>query len=451
MTTSFCLIYFIHDDPGLVFKLNVIPTILDTPYQENIKIILIHNRREEVRKGEQKFISYNTTVQEVIKGGNGKSEFLLIGEEQTWQMGFGIAFTHLKKFANSGRFVKLGLITLSHSNGFVINRNGENVAAGISSADDSKNPDLSSIIANVDDENIFVNALTVLEEAYVQNDDNKILYKQAYIREADDGQFFCKNYEGLFVSEFAKVLKVLLADFNKSINVPEETKLCFFISGNCNFQLYDNLFLFAPLANFLMAAQFLNSIRFWHFPTIIQAINMKMENDNQDLCRFIFDLCAANFAAKTPSDHRHYFLTSTHNFSELNLKFEMIVEGIRQCVQTNHVFSEELLKKLLLLTETSGFITIPFFDVAEIFDLAVAIQPDEFGPAVIKFKKLLCDAIVTTYINGRSLCGFSLYFPRDKTEFNAHRGPQCNYFLNKEANPFALNSAFDNILLALFK
>jgi hypothetical protein len=453
MNTSFGLIYFIHDDPSSVFKLNIIPTISDARFNENIKVVLVHNKRHQHVNGTNTLITYTTEVSHIVKGADGKSTLDLISTEKIWQDGFKVAFDVMKGYAESGRFVKLGMITLSHSNGFVINRNGESTAAALEVEVVEPNPNLRKIKKDIDDHHIFLNSLTVLEQTVQQNGDaDKALFKTAYTRVVDSKTAFCQKYEGLFLAEFSKFLKELLTDFNSFIKAPPGTKMSFFISSNCNFQLYDNLLLFAPLSDFIMGAQSLNSIRFWHFPSIINAIRVKMEDSNKDLCRFIFDICTEQFEEEDQSGRRHYFLTGTHNFSELHLKFEMIVRGIKDCIKNDNSFAAKLLKRTATLKVTSGFEAIPFLDILQIFDEVAAMQPVQFLETVSKFRCLLNEAITASFLKEDNFCGFSLYLPRNKEEFNALTGPRCNYFLNTESrSDFALHSSFDEVLSDLFK
>ena len=107
---------------------------------------------------------------------------------------------------------------------------------------------------------------------------------------------------------------------------------------------------------------------------------------------------------------------------------------------------------------TSDDADLPYFDALQFFKKAKRIVAlPEFNVEFNKFKTELDKAsiVISRFIlDRRKLCGFSLYLPFKKEQFDKLQGNQCNYFgrivNNESLNRFAIQTKFDDFLKVLF-
>jgi hypothetical protein len=436
------LIYFIHDDTNEVFSESVVPTILHTSVSEDIKIILIHNVRRQFNL-EKDAVTYTSAVKEVVKDTDGFTAFNTLKENiLLWEDAFDFAFDYLSE---QKYFDSLGLITLSHSNGFVINRNGE-VLSTVDAAAQLRSVSFRSIVRKFSDDEVFVNARSVMEKDDKNNGlQQDTIFHPVYTRENDQ---FCKTYEGLFFAQFADFLRTKLDKFG-------DKQFDFFISSNCNFQLYDNIFLFSNVARFTMGAQSFSNISFFHFPTIMDAIIATLEKDTESMCKLIFQLCIERYRRHRKEIIKHYFLVDCGEFmSKLNPLFKRMMEIMVEKMKAQGI-NKRLIQSINLLMITSDDGEIPYFDTLQFFRKAAnIIDSSEFDILFDRFEEFSRTSIVSRFVlDGRNLCGFSLYLPRKQAEFDGLLGQKCNYFgriVNKRVSEFASQTMFDEFLKLLF-
>jgi hypothetical protein len=443
MKKRFGLIYFVHDDTGEVFSGNTIPTILHEPESDKVKVILIHNQRMQVNKGQQEAVTYRSAVKHVITNDQGFTDFKTLKDNfSRWEDAFVFALDFLQK---ENYFDRLGLISLSHSNGFVINRNGETLP--ILSSKTFAASRLGSFTKDLPDNEVLVNASVLEKSTDTDAAVTEALYKPVYTSSIDE---FCMTYEGLFFAQFSNFLREELKKFG-------DKKFSFFISNNCNFQLYDNIFLFSDIAEYTMGSQSYSSVHFWHFPTIVHAIESTLSKGTETMCKLIFQLCIERFRRGNKEIDKHYFLVDCAQFiSDLNPFFTIIIDMLIQKIKTAGI-RQKLLQGLELLTITSDDKKIPFFDALQFFTRAgLILNWDEFDRHVAKFEGVLQDTsvVVSRFVKDRrKLCGFSLYLPRNREDFTSLDSSKCNYFgriVKGELGGFAAKTKYDEFLKMLF-
>jgi hypothetical protein len=447
MANSFALIYFIHDDLHEEFSRNIVPTLLNASFHGGIKIILIHNIRQEHAPTNESgpFVTYRCRVSEVTRRPDGTLEFSQLTDEVSdWDQAFLHAFGRLKI---TGFLDRIGIITLSHSNGFVINRNGEvlpirffrsvlNFFKQLFGKRVSSN--LKYIKRRTSDKGVFVNVETVLENV------DGTGFKSRYSRVNDN---FCKTYEGLFVFRLASFLEKKVVT-----EILQGRKIAFYISSNCNFQLYDNVYLFAPIAEFIMGAQSRNSSTFWDFPVIAKAIQDKVTAGNRDISLTIFDRCRSKFIAERTERIKHYFLSESVEIRNcLHSHFENIIKIIMQNIATDTSYSGKLLDIISKLEETSNDPAIPYFDILEFFTAVNEVSSIKFDAGLAAFTKARAKVVIDSFVLEKQLSGFSIYLPRNKEEFDRLKAVHCNYFGKENRNDFSDNSSYEEFLTAVFR
>jgi hypothetical protein len=135
----------------------------------------------------------------------------------------------------------------------------------------------------------------------------------------------------------------------------------------------------------------------------------------------------------------------------------MIMEILVRAIQSRRI-NQKLVKSIKPLLRTSNDGEIPYFDALQFFRKAKRIVAlPEFNVAFNKFKAELgkTSIIVSKYVlDHRKLCGFSLYLPLNREEFDRLKGNQCNYFeriVNNRLTDFAIETQFDEFLKALYE
>jgi hypothetical protein len=264
------------------------------------------------------------------------------------------------------------------------------------------------------------------------------LFATKYNRKAKP--FFCKNYEGLFTFQFSEFLKT------------KNLKFSFIIFNNCNIQLYDNGYLFAPVTEFIAGSQSLNDFTFWDFPIICKTITGNIDVSSEKMNEQIFESCEKEFFLNSTDQTLHYFLIKTADFKNLHNHFSIIVEAIEKKVKADLDYREQIVTWLSSAAVTSDFLELPFFDILIFFNIANEKGNNMFEADLNQFRLILETRIIHKKSSqGKDHCGFSLYFPRSKQEFNDLKGELCNYFHPSVMNEFTQNSRYDELLLALYE
>lgn len=443
MNSQFGLIYFIHDDLEQEFRLNTLPNILNAGVKPFVKIVLVHNRRipfEDARN--KKLVRYETEVSEVVAE-SGVSAFKLIGKRNAWQNAFDIATAFLHRFGITGE--NTGLIILSHAAGMVINRNGEEVPI-------VRLPDrvinFVGRLLNVDRfrsryfkkrserKRLYVCSRSVVDRVAPVSNEDDALFESKYTRRHDVS--YCKTYEGLFTHQLS------------SFFISKQQRFAFIIFSNCDIQLYDTGFLFSPITRFIIGAQSNSNRTVWDFPLITEVISANVTADADHIVGKLFDECTSRFSDRVDVDGYHYFMTDLKHFGELHLLFEKIVKEIFAKSKMDRQYKAAILAWVGDKGTPTTSEYHPFFDLVAFFQKADELSKRRFTQHVNEFKELLAKKIIVKRKSADNRCGFSLYLPRNRKQFNSTKGGICNYFNSENRNRFAMESSYDSLLLALF-
>jgi hypothetical protein len=448
MANPFYLLYFIHDDIGDEFNLNTLPNILEAVRTKYTNIILIHNKRfVRVDNKGKEFVFYQTSVSTVVKNAEGKNDFNRIHITFLWEDGFEFAFRHILK--ESGEDSLVGLITLSHAAGIVINRNAEKLPIVSSRAKirhsfrktkkGRRSKNTTYFFKDSADDKRFLCTKTVTEQVHpVQtNGFSANVFEAKYTRNLNTS--FCKHYEGLFIFQLTSFFK------------KNKMKFRFIIFSNCYIQLFDNAFLFRPITGFTLGAESESDRVFWDFPTIINAIEANSDKPTDILTGQIFQDCKNKFAIVSTDITYRYFLCKLDKFTDLNTHFEKMIGVILSQLKNDNQFKlsiQKWLEKATTVTQTNT----PFFDTLQFFQFSSSVSKIKFDNDVQSYSSLLENEIVIQRnVEDSAFCGYAIYLPRTLDEFNTLKGPLCNYFNSPDKNDFVLASQYDELLIELFR
>lgn len=437
MSNQYAIIYFIHDDIGIRFEGLLQSNILQARIPTTIKAYLIFNKR--VVKPDH--VEYISEVSEIVTTDASSTTLNNLSTFTIWQDAFLFVFVQLKQL---GLHQKVGMIALSHSAGIVINRNGEKLPVIVS---DSKNKNLVTklrgktrtednryIVKPANRGTVFVNTKTVVNLSEKNNSQGKI-FRKRYLRTPHIG--YCRNYEGLFTFQLSKFFS------------EEELKFEFIIFSNCNIQVYDNGFLFAPITNFTIGAESNNNLTTWDFPTIINTMAENLTVPPLSMLKEIFKSCIQHFSTISSDITYRYFLTGSDNFNLLHQQFEKIIIAITQEIKSNPSFKKGLLRWLKDAEATNSL--VPLFDVVKFFSIANNMSGNKLATDMQLFSKQLQNIVIARNSNDPNYCGFSLYLPRNKQSFDSTKGGICNYFNPENQNEFIKNSEYETFLISLFQ
>lgn len=441
MKNKFGLIYFLHDDISRLFRRDIIPTLAEVPASENIKVILIHNQRQQILDGDETLITYKTVISELKKDTYGITFFNTLKDSlDDWQNAFTFVFNYLKK---ENYFDRIGLIALSHSNGLLLNKPGSDVFTDEASLSQN-NSSFNSIVRKINKTEFFVNTETIFEKTERLNASGGKVYKCVYKR---DRKPPCQTFEGIFFAQLAVCIKEKLYNFGQK-------KFDFFISNNCNFQLYENIFLFSDVTRFTMGAESFNSINFFHFPTVIGAIEQTLENNIRSTCELIFKLCADRFSKNVKKHDKHYFLVDCEQFmKKVHPLFNIMTEILAQNVIDKNIstkITRSVKNRLFIVSDVKK---LSYYDMMQTYRQAKRIiSLRKFDAAFNKLLKILSTkSVVVSTVNrdGRDVCGFALYLPVNKSDSEILEQAHCNYFgrvVNGKRNPFSVKTKYDDFL-----
>lgn len=434
MSSNHALIYFIHDDINIEFENILSSNILKATVPAEIKVLLAYNRR--IVNGDHVF--YTTEVSELITEQLVPTRLKLLSVLTTWQEAFRFMHNHLTETKFNTR---IGLIVLSHSGGIVINRNNDtlpviknrNLLVRLKNGTPIENNRY--VVKTKDKDSFFLSTKTIVDTAVPGNTEGQ-LFKQKYIRQSNIP--FCKTYEGLFTFQ--------LSDFFKANNL----KFGFIIFSNCTILIYDNGFLFTPYTDFIIGAETDNNMHTWDFPTIINVMEKNLSASPLQMIKEIFSKCLQNFSTISTDKTYRYFLMQSINFPSLNKLFEDIISSILNDVRVAPSYKTGLLEWVKHARATNE--RIPFFDLIMFFQAANKLAKNKLDNSINAFSKLLKEnIIVDRNVDDPSFCGFSIFLPRTKQQFESLKGGICNYFDVENKNDFTLHSLYDDLLQALFE
>lgn len=443
MIKPFYLLYFIHDDLESEFELNTLLNILAAPKTKYTNILLLHNKRfVRIDKKGVESAYYETIIRKVCNNGNGLNSFKLVHKALLWQDAFKYVFSNIIPRKNR----RIGLITLSHAAGIVINRNGKDLPLLTSpgsirdfirrSRPVSRFLNKSYFFATEADNKVYVSTKTVIgsvkPNGNIQPPVN--VFEAKYVR--TEAQFFCKYYEGLFIYQLS------------SFFAKERIKFEFIILSNCCVQLFDNAYLLAPVTKYMMATESDNDRVFWNLPVIAKTIEQHRGESSRTLVKEIFDNCAAAFIV--PDNTLHYFLSGLEDFEKLDIVFEQLIDAILEQLGSDKQFKLALQNWLPTAPIIIRDPRFAFIDTIVFFEKSNELSQVKFLDKINAYKQVLSDVIVSRRSTGEGFCGFALYVPRTLAEFQKLNGAACNYFNSFDKNPFVLHSHYDEFLIALY-
>jgi len=449
-TFEWLLIFFIHDDnfEFSALKLNTLPKV---EINEKVKLILIHNKRIFLRKLDESetglnsikedLVYYRTIIKTLERRENEIVEVEL-KELITWKEGFEYLFANYSA-------KKIGLYTLSHAAGIVINRNNVDLISQTYQKSFKTVQRLRSfpkghkseyIALKLDNFQTYYTLKTITFKEY-----NAYLnpYPIKYIRNFDFK--YCKNYEGLFTFEFAQVLTQFL----------NGKKLAFIVFSNCNMLLYDNGFLFNSITENIIASQSYSDPLFSNPRVLVETVYENTEVSSDEMAKLLF----SNFIEKDPiaDKSRFYFLLSTKDFNKIHGLFNDFLESLIKELIGNQGLKQEILKLLRtnLLPSTSDDRRISFIDVVNLFDRICSLPTihniSNLKNLSLQFQEMfLSNLVISRSQPDTDHQGLSIYLPLSKEHFEDLKGPICNYFNKDNPNWFLQSSAYDEFIMTLY-